>query len=471
MNNFPLVTDPKEQQALWDQITNALLKYESTLKDLPVAPPAAPEEVQELLSPFTFEQPMEGQPLIDFVVHGLTQHQLHVRHPSYYGVFNPNPSFWGVAGETLSAAFNSQLASSTSSLFGVLVEQHLINFFARLMHYQPAEGCFTSGGTEANHTAVLTALTRHFPEFSKKGIGSHKPTLYVSTEAHHSFLKAARMCGLGTEAVREIGVGSDLTFRIDLLQDRIDADRRAGFEPFFLVGTIGTTSAGTIDPISDLCTLAERERLWLHTDAAWGGAAALLPEYRELFEAVGKTDSTTLDAHKWFSTPMSAGLFLTRHRGILERTFRVEESPYMPQDSSDRIQEPYSHSMSWSRRFIGLKLFMTLSRIGISGYRKVLSHQIEMGKILRHLLQEQGWTVVNQTELPVVCFTDASVNPHTIAQHLATSGRAWITTTKLTANSQTVLRAGISNHCTTKEDLKELVSLLSIARAARSSLP
>ena len=244
----------------------------------------------------------------------------------------------GVVAESLVAAFNPQLASWTSAPFAIEVEQHLLRFFGGLFGYPVAEmeGTFTNGGTEANQTAVVVALAARFPDFIKRGLRAlpGNPTLYVSVEAHHSFVKAAQAVGLGAEAVVELPVHEDLTLSIAAAADRITADRKAGRIPFLIVGTAGSTSAGVVDDLSAVADLARREQLWFHCDAAWGGAAILLPEWRNLFNGIEWSDSITLDAHKWLSVPLTAGLYLARRSGGLARAFRVGDTPYMPPASS-----------------------------------------------------------------------------------------------------------------------------------------
>jgi len=176
--------------------------------------------------------------------------------------------------------------------------------------------------------------------------------------------------------------------------------------PFLVAGTAGTTGAGIIDPLPALADLCARERLWLHVDAAWGGAAALVPEMRSVLAGIERADSITFDAHKWLSVPMGAGIFLTRHRDILDRTFRIT-TEYMPREAEGmEVTEPYTHSMQWSRRFIGLKVFLTLAVAGWDGYAAAIRHQAAMGDLLRRELSENGWEIVNPTALPVVCFRD-----------------------------------------------------------------
>jgi glutamate/tyrosine decarboxylase-like PLP-dependent enzyme len=257
---------------------------------------------------------------------------------------------------------------------------------------------------------------------------------------------------------------------VDALAAQITRDRRAGLTPFLVVATGGTTNAGIVDPITAIAELAVREGLWFHVDAAWGGAAALVPELRPLLDGIERADSITFDAHKWFSSPMGAGLYLTRHREILGRTFRTT-TDYMPRDAVGLdIVEPYAHSIQWSRRFIGLKVFLALAVAGWEGYQKVIRHQVALGDQLRRELGAHQWEVVNKTNLPVSCFVDqeyakGSKAPYleAVANYVVSSGKAWISTTHLDPNTP-VLRACISNCRTEEKDIVVLIEALEEAR-------
>ena len=348
----------------------------------------------------------------------------------------------GIAGDALVAAFNPQLAAWSHSPLAIEIEQHLVRAFGARFGYDPArtDGTFASGGMEANHTAVLTALAQKFPEFARRGLRAleAQPVLYASTEAHHSLLKAARMCGLGTDAVHEIPADGNLRMDAEALASRIARDRTQGFAPFLVAATAGTTSAGAIDPLPAIAEVAKREELWLHVDAAWGGAAALVPELRPLLEGIERADSITFDAHKWLSVPMGAGVYITRHLDILKTTFSIAQT-YMPREAAGLdVVDPYTHSMQWSRRAIGLKVFLSLAVAGWEGYATAIRHMVAMGALLREQLEATGWQVVNKTPLPVCCFVDTRHAAgrsedylHKIAMQVVASGKAWISTTRL----------------------------------------
>jgi len=130
------------------------------------------------------------------------------------------------------------------------------------------KGTFASGGEEANHTAILSALVQLFPDFDRKGIRGleSQPTLYVSSQSHHSLLKAARFCGLGTDAVREVPVNEGFRMDVKALASHISKDRSAGSTPFMVVATGGTTNAGIVEPIAEIADVAADEGLWFHVN-------------------------------------------------------------------------------------------------------------------------------------------------------------------------------------------------------------
>ncbi len=461
-------------QEVWNQLIESIDAYIAKVPQIKVTPDTNPEYIRSLLSSITFKHPLTPREAIEFIVDGLWKHQVHVAHPRYFGLFNPPPTSMGIAADTLVAAFNPQLATWHHSPFSVEIEQHLIQSFGKQFGYNESqiEGTFTSGGTEANHTALLTALTHAFPEFSSQGLQNldKQPTLYVSTQSHHSLLKAARLCGLGQNAVRLIPVDNQLKMNIKALKDKISDDTIKGYAPFFIAATAGSTNAGVIDPIKEIAEIAIKKNLWFHVDAAWGGAAVFVNKYKKFFNGIECADSITFDTHKWLSVPMGAGLYLTRHKGILRKTFYITTT-YMPPDAIEiNAIDPYTHSMQCSRRFIGLKVFLSLAVAGWKGYSSEIKRQVGLGDLLRQELKSSGWEVINQTFLPLVCFIDKIHSEgrskkflEALVEKVVTSGKAWISIAYLSKNCP-VIRACINNYKTKKNDIFILVDALNNAR-------
>ncbi len=476
MSASPLLLDRREREELWRQVAATLEEFTLGVDALPVSRPIGPAEIRERLDAIRFDRPMAAAEAVDWLVDGLRRFEVHTPHPRYFGLFNPAPTTMGIAADALVAGFNPQLAAWSHSPFAAEIERHLVRAFGQRFGWEAGEveGTFASGGAEANHTALLLALGEAFPEFSARGLRAcaADPVLYGSGEGHHSVVKAARLSGLGTDALREIPVDGELRMNVDDLEAAIVRDRAAGRAPFLVVATAGTTNAGVVDRLADIAAVAERHGLWYHVDAAWGGAAAMVPELRHVLAGIERADSITFDAHKWLSVPMGAGVLLTRRAGALERTFRVANA-YMPRDADGLgIADPYAHSMQWSRRFIGGKVFLSLLVAGWEGYAEALRHQVAMGDLLRRRLRDESWEIVNWTPLPTLCFRDPELVARggenalrAVVQTVVESGSAWVSSTRVGVGD-VVLRACITNYRTQPEDIEALVESLGRARAA-----
>jgi glutamate/tyrosine decarboxylase-like PLP-dependent enzyme len=238
-------------------------------------------------------------------------------------------------------------------------------------------------------------------------------------------------------------------------------DRANGFEPFLIVATAGATATGIIERLPQIAEIARAEDVWFHVDAAWGGLAALVPEMRHVLAGVERADSLTYDAHKSLSVPMAAGLFITRHEPILRETFFVSENYMPPATEEGQRIDPFITSLQWSRRFTGLKVLLSLAVAGWDGYAEALRHQVAMGDLLRERLSTAGYTIVNDTPLPLVCFVrdDEEFDAGSIAQAVVQRGDAWISATSL-PNGRAVLRAAITNYLTGPDDIAALVAVL-----------
>src|SRR5437899_1815988 len=442
----------------FDQIRNVVAKLESDIASGPIVPVVTPQEIRSYLaSHYDFAKPLALDDVVADVEQMLRTWQVQVTHPRYFGLFNPSVTLASIIADTLVAMYNPQLATWRTSPAANEIERHTLAWLAAKFGLPAqATASFTSGGAEANLSAVIVALTRAFPDYGDHGL-KHlpAPTIYVTTESHHSFNKIAHMTGLGRRAIRTIATARNLTIDLRDLARQVAEDRRRGFAPFLVVGTAGTTAAGAIDPLPELARFCRSENLWLHVDAAWGGAAILSPRLRGHLAGIEAADSITCDAHKWFSVPMGAGMFFCRHPDAVGEAFRVETS-YMPGKTAGPVLDPYTTSVQWSRRFIGLKLFLALAQRGESGYVEIIEHEARMGDVLRESLRREGWRVVNTTPLPLVCFTRDGLVTAKFLAALYDRQIAWMSEVRL-GNGAPVLRACITSFRTTESDIEWVV--------------
>ncbi|HYR41784.1 MAG TPA: aminotransferase class V-fold PLP-dependent enzyme [Terriglobia bacterium] len=443
-----------------DQLLRSITQLESEIATGPIVPTVTPAEIRRhLASRYDFAKPLALKEISVDVERMLRTWQVQVTHPRYLGLFNPSVTPASILADTLVAMYNPQLATWRTSPAANEIERHTLDWLAGKFGLPPASrASFTSGGAESNLSAVVVGLTRTFPEYGERGVRGlpASPAIYLSGEAHHSFNKIAHMVGLGREAIRIIPADPRLKMDLAHLARRVDEDRRNGFAPFMVVGTAGTTSAGIIDPLPELARFCRSEGLWFHVDAAWGGAAAISPRLRSYLDGIEAADSITCDAHKWFSVPMGAGMFFCRHPDAVAEAFHAETS-YMPGKTAGPVVDPYTTSVQWSRRFIGLKLFLALAHYGESGYVEMIEHQTRIGELLRQTLRRTGWHLLNTTPLPVVCFTRENLNITNFLSALYQRQIAWMSEVRL-GDGTPAIRACITSYRTTEQDIERVVN-------------
>jgi glutamate/tyrosine decarboxylase-like PLP-dependent enzyme len=448
---------------MFDEVRSAVTKLESEIASGPIVPMVTPQEIRSYLaSRYDFTKPLALDEVGADVEWMLRTWQVQVTHPRYFGLFNPSVTLASIIADTLVAMYNPQLATWRTSPAANEIERHTLAWLAGKFGFPAgASATFTNGGAEANLSAVVVALTRAFPEYGERGLRClpAPPTIYLTGEAHHSFNKIAHMTGLGRRAIRTVATDGHLRIDLDDLARRVAEDRKDGFAPFMVVGTVGTTAAGVIDPLPDLVRFCRSEELWFHVDAAWGGAAIISPALRGHLAGIDAADSITCDAHKWFSVPMAAGMFFCRYPDAVGEAFRAETS-YMPAKTAGPLLDPYTASVQWSRRFIGLKLFLALAQHGESGYVEMIEHQARMGDVLRESLKRAGWRVVNATPLPLVCFTRDGLVTAKFLAALYERQIAWMSEVRLSGGAP-VLRACITSFRTTESDIEWVVREMS----------
>ena len=221
------------------------------------------------------------------------------------------------------------------------------------------------------------------------------PSIYLTGEAHHGFNKIAHMTGIGRRAVRTSQDRPRAEARRGDLARQVARTAEDGWAPFLVVGTAGTTAAGVIDPLPEIAQFCREESLWFHADAAWGGAAILSPRLRG---ASRRHRASRLDhlrrAQVAFRADGLRHVLLPSPRRPSREAFRARRDLHVRQ-ATGPVFDPLTNSVQWSRRFIGLKLFLALANMGESGYAAMIEHQARLGDVLREAL-ERRWLADRQ---------------------------------------------------------------------------
>ena len=466
---FPVCEDRER----WDDfLTRELAAAHERVVQGAVTPTFDRVAFRDALASFDFGGPCPLGEVLPWVIAQMESGVVHMTHPRYLGLFNPAPTFPAQCADRIAATFNPQLASATTAPAAVEIEAHVIAAVARRAGLPPnATGHFTTGGAEANYTALLCALTRANAGFAESGARafSGPPVFYVSGESHLAWLKIAHQAGIGRSAVRF--VATDGTGRMDAraLDAAISLDRTRGRAPVMIVATAGTTNAGMIDPLAACAEIARSAGLWYHVDAAWGGGLIASDRLRSLLTGIEQADSVTIDAHKWFATTMGCGMFLTRHVPALTSAFRVSASFMPPSNSS--CPDPYVTSVQWSRRFLGLRLFLSLAAVGWAGHGEHVEHSVALTGLLKESLAARGWRIANEPALAVLCAEPPprGAEVREIVGRVLASGRAWVSAA--TFEGRDVVRACVTHGETTPGDILEVVNALEMAAQGVGSEP
>ena len=396
-------------------------------------------------------------------------------HPGSFSYFTPPPLPMSVAGELCCQVFHQGIDVFHSGPVGALVEEEVIRWLADLVGCGPDSwGVLTSGGVMANIMAMTVARDRHLCHLAAtggppRGRALEAARVYVSDQAHFSIGRALDMLGFPPDAL--VVVESDERYRLQAepVARRIADDRAAGLVPFCIAAVCGTTNTGSVDDVPALAALARREGLWLHVDAAYGGAARLSTRDARRVPGLELADSVTVDPHKWLFQAYDIGALVVRRREDLHATFHRSPEYYRSATPGAEPLNWLEYSMEGTRRLRALKLWASWKHVGSEGFARLVEHDNDVAAVLAAELGRafDFETAVAQPDLSVVCFrhlvpgkSDEELDAHQdrLQRALEISGEAWVSTTRL--RGRTYLRAGIMNWLTTVEDARSLLTIL-----------
>jgi glutamate/tyrosine decarboxylase-like PLP-dependent enzyme len=472
---MPFNFDSETRRRLGYKLIDRIDEYFSGLAQRPVQ---LPEELRTFtdLGELLPELGEDAAAVLDNLCSEMMAQGFHVPSANYFGLMNPTPTYMAVLAEALVAALNPQLASLARSQLAARIERETVRWIGERVGWEkPFDGTFTSGGNEANFSALAMALAMRFPQSVEDGLTScgAKPVFYASAESHHSLDKSASLLGMGRKALRRIEVNASAQMDTAQLESQITQDKASGFTPFCVVATAGTTSSGAIDDLVKLAEISKRHDLWLHIDGAYGAAAIFSDEHRELVRGIELADSVTIDPHKWLAMPFAAGVVLTSHPEALQLAFATS-TPYMPKKTgSAPLLDNFQVSTQWSRRMNSLKLWLTLQVHGRQAYEELIDRQLKLSAFFANWVRSSEiFELAAPQVLPIVNFrvkragmTDEERRAahEAIVHEVTRDGRRWISTTLV--NGQSVIRMMVISYLTGHRHLEDL--MIAVTEAAK----
>ena len=330
-------------------------------------------------------------------------HSVKTSHPHFMNPFWGGPPVSSLVGEFISALTNTSMYTFEIAPVATLIEQEMIQLMAKFAGYHEGEGTFTSGGSNGNLMGLLCARDHKFPDAKFSGFTT-TPVAFISAESHYSVEVAANTLGMGTDNL--IAVESDEQGKMNTasLEAKISEQKAAGKTPFCVIATSGTTVKGAFDPLPEIADICEREEMWLHVDAAWGGAALLSPTTRNLMQGIEHSHSLCWDPHKMMGMPISCSVFLVNKSGILKDVCSHSNSAHYLLHKKNAELDMGRMSLQCARRVDALKLWLTWRAIGNQGWADKIENHMSLAAYLTNLVKEEPTLeLVLEPEFTNVC--------------------------------------------------------------------
>ena len=462
--------DPLEFRKFGHEIVDRLATYLEQIEERPLFPDVSPAKINRL---FSEDAPQEGVPseaVLLELEEKLFPYCTHVGHPGYFGLITPTPNLIGILGDFICSTLNQNVGVYSIGPSAVAMERRTVQWLCEMAGYgQGSGGNLTSGGMMANFIGLKLARDA-VSEDRAQHDGIHaRWAVYASEERHVSVDKAVDCIGLGRQALRPLPTDPRFSVRLDALEEAIAADKKQGIRPLCVIGIFGTTNTGSVDDIGALRRIADREGMWLHADAAYGGGMLLSRETPMRDRGLELADSITIDPHKWFYAPLDAGAILVKNERRLTASFGMR--PAYLTDESDVENERYQyyvHGFEQSRRFRSLKVWMSFKRYGLRQIGEWVDANVRHARTLFNLVQSDSDEFVAATEplMSAICIRYKEVPEEAEAKRLHAAvvdrieraGRFWISTTEL--KGRTWFRINPVNFRTRTEHMQELFATL-----------
>lgn len=462
---------PEELRRHGSSVLDWIAEYRARVAALPVQPQVQPGQTAALIPDTPPEEPEPFADILADLDRVLLPGLVHWNHPGFLGYFAITGSGPGILAEAVAAALNVNGMLWATAPAATELEQRVLGWLWRMLGLgEPPFAFICDTASVATFSALAAARERAGLSAAEEGLaGRELPQLavYTSAQAHSSVDKAAMALGIGRANVRRIPTDPEFRMDVDALAQRIAADRAAGVRPLAVVATVGTTSTTSVDPVADIAAVCAAEDLWLHVDAAYGGIAAVVPEYRWVLSGVEHADSLVVNPHKWLFTPIDLSAFYVRDPEALRAAFSLRP-PYLDGAGGVDLME---YTLPLGRRLRALKLWWVLRYFGRRGIEARIREHLRLGALARDLIDAHpALERVAPVPFSVVCFRATypgatpeeldALNRRVLAEVNA-SGEVFLSHTEL--DGRFVLRLAVGHLDTSERHVRRAVELVAAA--------
>jgi glutamate/tyrosine decarboxylase-like PLP-dependent enzyme len=464
----PLELDAATMHRMARQVADLVVEHLATVGEQPAQRTLSRAETEQVL----LMQPPEAGESLDAILDGLREHVIpfHAREPSprFVGYVPSCPTFAGVLGDWIGAGFNFFSGVWSVAAGPNQVELTVLDWFRGWLG-MPAgtSGLLTSGGSSATLTAIVAARHRAAGE---DGVLVPRLTMYTSEQAHSSVARAAWIAGIPRGNVRAVATDEHFRMRADELAVAIRADREAGFVPFLVAASAGTTNTGAVDPLGAVADVCATEALWMHVDAAYAGFATLTAAGAAAMRGIERADSVTLDPHKWLFVPFECGCLLARDPSALESAFSTHPEYLNDVRAVDQDVNFADYGEQLTRGPRALKVWLSVRYHGVAAIRETIARGIALAEYMEARLRAlPEFEILSPAQFGVLCFRLRGSGTLDDVNTMNTRVNAAVNGTGQFLMSSTVLRGAYSLRIcthgfrTTADDLDALISAIRAA--------
>ncbi len=364
------------------------------------------KQPEELLKEFDFSINKEGesQEEICSIIDQIIQSSVNTNHPLFmnqmYGKQNP----MSIYGDLLTTLLNTSMYTYEVAPMMTLIEKECISKLSKTVWNNAGDGVFTPGGSISNMMGIMLARNNKLENCKKEGLyNAPRFSIFISDQAHYSFLKGAVFMGFGKDSIVKIKTNKTGQIDIASLLAEIENEKQKGNVPLLLVGVAGTTFSGVYDDLDVLAEIAQSNDMWYHVDAVYGGSLLFSKKESSKFSGIEKADSVSWNLHKMMGVPLVCATFLTKQKGILNEAFAMDADYLFHDTKAD--YDLGQKSLQCGRRVDALKLWLAWKHDGELGFEKRVEKLMNLASMfVAKISKEENMEILCQPDSPIVIF-------------------------------------------------------------------
>ncbi|XP_062520283.1 glutamate decarboxylase 1-like [Corticium candelabrum] len=406
---LPHVTSSDKTYEFVKEICQVMLEFieQSFDRSTRVVEFAQPDELASKMDFTLRDGPVHLQQIVHYCRQAL-QYSVKTGHPYFFNQLFAGIDVVSLMGDCIASAANASMYTYEVGPVFVLMENEVLKKMMEFIGYTSGDGILAPGGSLSNMYALNAARFKMFPESKTKGI-RHLPPLvcFTSREGHYSMKKGAALLGLGTDSIIPVETDDTGSMNASDLRTKVVDAKAKGLCPFIVNATSGTTVRGAFDPLNAIADICQEFNMWLHIDAAWGGACLLSKTHRHLMNGSERADSITWNPHKLMGVPLQCSAFITKHTGLLKECNSTHATYLFQQDKKqyDVSYDTGDKAIQCGRHNDVLKLWLTWKAQGHCGYEQRVDKAFDNAKYLtEQIVKRTGFELVSQPLFVNVCF-------------------------------------------------------------------